>query len=70
MQFREKNTKVLNVPFNSKDKIACSVHESFDKRDGDRLWLVLKGKQQLNERNKKDRKKEKKKKERKKWKSN
>eukprot|EP00051_Salpingoeca_urceolata_P026987 m.479568 g.479568 ORF g.479568 m.479568 type:complete len:1130 (-) comp21507_c0_seq1:294-3683(-) len=41
--FRPLNEKVLNVPFNSKDKFAASVHKTQDGREGDALLLVLKG---------------------------
>lgn len=39
--FRPANKKVLNIPFNSKDKIAASVHEQ--QSGADELLFVLKG---------------------------
>lgn len=42
-EYRAANEKRCNIPFNSKDKIAASVHKMADGREGGKLMLVLKG---------------------------
>jgi sodium/potassium-transporting ATPase subunit alpha len=41
--FRKANPKVVNIPFDSKYKFAGSVHQTVDKRDGDKWLFALKG---------------------------
>ncbi|EGD75712.1 sodium/potassium-transporting ATPase subunit alpha-B [Salpingoeca rosetta] len=41
--YREKNTKVLNIPFNSSNKFAGSVHKTADGREDGKLLFVMKG---------------------------
>jgi sodium/potassium-transporting ATPase subunit alpha len=42
-EFREANRKVLNIPFNSSNKFAGSVHVTEDGRENGSLLFVLKG---------------------------
>merc|ERR1719412_1620348 len=42
MDYRSKNKKVCEIPFNSSNKFQVSIHETDDKRD-DRYLLVMKG---------------------------